>query len=177
MSYADTRLHRARALATAVTIVAFATTASACGGSHGSNSAQATPRNPAAAWHQVVLCARAHGMPNLPDPQIAASGKAIFPSALNIPPQTRRACQALYNRLIPNADHRAPTPAELASLLRFARCMRSHGITDWPDPHPDGTFAPDARISHSLKSTFRAQLTACERFNPDQHGRLYFSQS
>src|SRR5215471_11401329 len=112
MSYEHTWLRRPRALA-AVTIVAFATAASACGGSHDTNSARATPRSPAAAWHQVVLCARAHGMPNLPDPQIAASGKAIFPSGLNIPPQTRHACQSLYNRLIPNADHRAPTPAEL----------------------------------------------------------------
>jgi hypothetical protein len=115
-------------------------------------------------------------MPGLQDPQIDSSGKAIFPSGLSIPSQTRQACQSLLDRLVPGADRQeGPTPAQLASLLHFARCMRAHGISDWPDPRPDGTFLPDARISHALKSQFRSQLMACERFNPDPHGRVYFA--
>ena len=114
-------------------------------------------------------------MPNLPDPQINANGKAIFPSGLNIPERTRQACQSLYDRLVPSAQNQAPTSSQLAALLRFARCMRSHGIADWPDPRPDGSFVPDARISRALKSMFRSQLMACERFNPDPHERVYFS--
>ena len=133
-------------------------------------------QDPAAAWHTVVLCARAHGMPNLPEPRIDASGKAIFPNGLNVPEQTRLACQTLFNRLVPSAQNQAPSPAQLAGLLRFARCMRSHGIADWPDPRPDGNFVPDARIANSLKSVFRSQLMACERFNPDPNGRVYFSR-
>jgi hypothetical protein len=156
-----------------VGLAAIAVTAAGCGGS--SNHAASTqPPDAAAAWHRVVLCARANGMPNLPDPQISANGKAIFPSGLNIPPQTRRACQSLYDRLVPNAHNDAPTQAQLAALLRFARCMRSHGISDWPDPRPDGTFLPDARIMHSLKSAFRSQLMTCEHLNPDPRGRVYF---
>jgi hypothetical protein len=114
-------------------------------------------------------------MPNLADPQIDAHGKAIFPSGLDVPEQTRRACQALFDRLVPDADNRAPSQAELDALLRFARCMRAHGVSDWPDPQPDGTFIPDQRLSHLLKSAIRTQLTACDRFNPDPHGRIYFS--
>ena len=115
-------------------------------------------------------------MPNLPDPRIDASGKAIFPNGLNVPEQTRLACQTLFNRLVPSAQNQAPSAAQLAGLLRFARCMRSHGIADWPDPRPDGNFVPDARIANSLKSAFRSQLMACERFNPDPRGRVYFSR-
>jgi hypothetical protein len=115
-------------------------------------------------------------MPGLQDPRIDSTGKAIFPNGLAIPPETRRACQRLVDRLVPSAENQAPTPAQMAGLLRFAHCMRSRGIADWPDPRPDGTFVPDARISHSLKSTFRNQLMACERFNPDPHGHVYFSQ-
>ena len=150
-----------------------------CGGSAstGSPAASSGPRNAAAAWHQVVLCARAHGMPGLPDPQINASGKAIFPNGLTVPERTRRACQAMFNRLLPNAQNTEPTRAQLAGLLRFARCMRSHGIADWPDPRPDGSFHPDARIANSLKSAFRSQLMTCEQFNPDPRGRVYFSRS
>jgi hypothetical protein len=176
MSSVHSRLSKGRLLFAALVVVAFASAAAACGGAH-SSAAPATPHSLAAAWHRVVLCARAHGMPNAPDPQIDANGNATFPSGLVIPAQTRRACQSLYDRLIPNGEHNTPTPAQLASLLRFAHCMRSHGIPDWPDPLPDGTFAPDTRILHALKSTFRSQMTACERFNPDTRGRVYFSNS
>ena len=173
-------LARSRGLvAVAVVAVALAGAAAGCGGSAstGRPAAASAPRNAAAAWHQVVLCARAHGMPGLPDPQINASGKAIFPNGLTVPERTRRACQAMFNRLLPNAQNTEPTRAQLAALLRFARCMRSHGIPDWPDPRPDGSFHPDAKITNSLKSAFRSQLTACEHFNPDPRGRVYFNRS
>jgi len=154
-------------------VCAGAIAAAGCGGTH---SRSGSP-SPAAAWHRVVLCARAHGMPGLADPQIDSTGKAIFPAGLNVPAETRRACQAMFDRLQPDAETRPPTRAQLVSLLRFARCMRSHGIADWPDPRPDGSFAPDARITGSLKSAFRSQLTACEHLNPDPHGRVYFDRS
>jgi hypothetical protein len=176
MSYVPVRLRRTATLVAVMALCAFTAVAAGCGSSHARNATPAITRNPAAAWHQVVLCARAHGMPKLPDPQIDASGKAIFPSGLNIPAQTRQACQSLYDRLVPNAQNQSPTQAQLAALLRFARCMRSHGIADWPDPRPDGSFVPGVRISHSLKSTFRSQLMTCEQFNPDPHGRVYFSR-
>jgi hypothetical protein len=162
--------------AAALLVVPLVAVAAGCGGSHPTASSGTPQQSITAAWHRVVLCARAHGMPGLQDPQINSSGKAIFPSGLSIPSQTRQACQPLLDRLVPGADRQqGPTPAQLAGLLRFARCMRSHGIPDWPDPRPDGTFAPDTRISNALKSQFRSQLMACERFNPDPHGRVYFS--
>jgi hypothetical protein len=175
MSFAHNPRRSTRILAASVpALVAIA--AAGCGASHPSGSTQMTrPQNPAAAWHQVVLCARGHGMPGLHDPRIDATGKAIFPSGLNVPEQARHACQSLLDRLVPSAQNNAPTAAQLAALLRFARCMRSHDIPDWPDPRPDGTFQPDARISNSLKSTFRSRLMTCEQFNPDPKGRVYFS--
>jgi len=175
MSYRHNRLTNARTLVAAILVAAIAATAAACGGSQSSGASAPTPRSAAAAWHQVLVCARTHGMPNLPDPQIDASGRPIFPSGLNIPESTRRACQSLYDRLVPTGQNDAPTHAQLASLLRFARCMRSHGVPDWPDPSPDGTFAPDARISHLLKSAIRSELSSCEHLNPDPRGRVYFS--
>lgn len=155
---------------------AVAILAAGCGAQHTSSPTTGT-QSLAAQWHRVVVCARTHGMPNLPDPQINAQGKAIFPSGLNVPNETRRACQAMFDRLAGNSPNHEPTPAELAALLQFARCMRSHGVNDWPDPRPDGTFHPDARLAGSLKSAFRTQLMACSHLNPDPHGRVYFSRS
>jgi hypothetical protein len=175
MSSALTRSRSIAAAAFAATVLAGA--AAGCGGSGSTSSHAPSPSSAAAAaWHRVVLCARANGMPTLPDPQISPTGKAIFPSGLNVPERTRRACQAMFNRLVPNAETQAPTQAQFAALLRFAGCMRDHGIADWPDPRADGSFHPDARISNSLKSAFRSQLLACEHFNPDPHGRVYFSR-
>jgi hypothetical protein len=166
-----------RVLRPALAAAALVFAVSACGGTH-SSTASRTTSNVAAGWHQLVVCARENGMPGLQDPRIdERTGKAIFPSGLNVPQQTRRACGRIFNRLVPNAETRAPTPAQLAALVRFARCMRTHGISDWPDPRPDGTFAPDAHIANSLKSAFRSQLMVCERLNPDPHGRVYFSAS
>jgi hypothetical protein len=162
-------------LAAGATLAALVAVAAGCGSAHRT----ATPpaqQDTAAAWHQVVLCARSHGMPGLQDPRIEASGQPIFPSGLTVPSQTRLACQSLYDRLVPSAQNQGPSQAQFAALLSFARCMRSRGISDWPDPRPDGTFVPDARILHSLKSTFRSQLLACEHFNPDPHGRVYFTR-
>jgi hypothetical protein len=164
---------RATALAAAL---AFAV--AGCGGSHATAPPSSPTRSLAAAWHQVVLCARAHGMPGLQEPRIdERTGKAIFPRGLSVPQETRQACQRMYDRLMGNAPSHPPTATEMAALLRFARCMRAHGIPDWPDPRPDGTFAPDSRITRSLKSQFRTQLTTCEHFNPDHNGRVYFSRS
>jgi hypothetical protein len=143
----------------------LAAVAAGCGGVHAAApGATSTSRTAslARAWHQVVLCARAHGLPNLQDPQIDPSGKAIFPNGLTIPPETRRACQSMANRLIPDAaPDQPPTAAQLASLRAFAQCLRQHGVPNWPDPNPDGSFSPPPEIAHSLKSLYRSQLDTC----------------
>jgi hypothetical protein len=149
----------------AILAALLAAAAAGCGGAHAAPPAAtaSSAANLARAWHQVVLCARAHGMPNLQDPQIdPASGKANFPNGLTIPAETRRACQTMANRLIPDAQpDQPPTAAQLASLRAFAQCLRQRGVPNWPDPNPDGTFSPPPEIAHALKSAFRSQLDAC----------------
>jgi len=158
-----------------ITVLAVAAILAGCGSTRHRPTTSSTA-SLASAWHQVVVCARAHGMPGLQDPRIdERTGKAIFPAGLNIPAETEHACQHLVDRLVPNTEAQPPTPAQMAALLRFARCLRSHGIADWPDPRADGTFVADARIAPLLKSAFRSQLMACEQLNPDPHGRVYFS--
>ena len=127
----------------------------------------------AARWHDLVVCGRTHGMPNLPDPQIDDRGMAHFPRNLKIPAQTRRACQAMYDRLAAAAENRPATQAQLDGLLRFARCVRAHGVSDWPDPNANGQFPLSSRLRHVVKSAIRGPLTACERYNPDPQGRIY----
>jgi hypothetical protein len=159
-----------RLASAALAAVACAFALAACGG--GSKSPQSTSTNLAAAWHRVVLCARAHGMPTLADPTIDSNGRAQFPAGIRIPAATRRACQAMADRLEPGGVDNPLTQAQLAGLLNFARCMRAHGVPDWPDPSANGEFPVDTRLQHLLKSAIRAPLTACVHFDPDHLGRI-----
>jgi hypothetical protein len=150
----------------------------AAGGSPAATTATSGQQDAAAVWHELVRCARSHGMPNLPDPQIDSNGQAHFPSGIPKPPESvRRACQSIYDRLPASArsDSGRP-PTDIQALLRFARCVREHGVADFPDPKADGTF-PLAGTSAGRGKTpqlVRA-MQACDRLNPDPNGRIYGS--
>jgi hypothetical protein len=57
-----------------------------------------------------------------------------------------------------------------ADALRYAQCMRSHGINDFPDPTASGHFAihdagPNSDLNRN-NPTFRAADRACQRYSP-----------
>jgi hypothetical protein len=152
----------------------------------GGNSQAATSTTTAQAdriaiWRQVIQCLRANGMPNLPDPRFDSNGEPQFPGGDpgDPPPQAERACRPIYDRLPPSRGdtaNRDRPPTDIPALLRFARCMRAHGVPDFPDPKPDGTF-PVAGTSLARGKTpqhIRAGQ-ACRQLNPDPRGRIYGS--
>jgi hypothetical protein len=149
-----------------------------CSASGGSAGATTTTAQQAAAavWRELVACARANGMPNLPDPQIDSNGRASFPDGTPEPPASvRRACQSIYDRLPASArgDEERP-PADLQALLRFARCMREHGMADFPDPQADGRFPLPASLRGGKTPQFLRAMQACRQLNPNAKGRLEF---
>jgi hypothetical protein len=135
---------RRRAGPAAAGLLASAVLVAACGGSTGPGVAGAgssTPRKPANGSAKTSAlayskCMRAHGLPDFPDPnstgqiQIEAGpGSDLGPDS----PQFKRAQQACKS-LDP-----VGTPAQqrknYEQALKFARCMRSHGVP-LPDPKP-----------------------------------------
>jgi hypothetical protein len=146
-----------------------------CSASGGSAGATTTSGRQAAAavWRELVRCARANGMPNLPDPQIDSNGRANFPNGTPDPPTSvRRACQSIYDRLPASArgDEERP-PADMQALLRFARCMREHGVADFPDPDADGNFRAPPGAAGPKTPSFQRAMQACRQLNPKQKGR------
>jgi hypothetical protein len=140
------RLRRARAAAIAVVAAAAALLATACGGSP-SPSASGSPNAGGSATSPSLVnyarCMRSHGVPNFPDPTSGGQlpgGKATLIRLSQTSSRYHAAGQACQ-RLWP---HQAPAQAQegqqLASDLRFAQCMRSHGVPNFPDPTsgPDG---------------------------------------
>jgi hypothetical protein len=93
----------------------------------------------------IIECFRAHGAPDFPapvyDPGDGRWHLAISPAS--VPSGTRQACQNLLPVAVPSP---ALPQAAFQQLVRFAQCMRRHGVPDWPDPSPDGAFHLDARL-------------------------------
>lgn len=87
---------------------------------------------------------RNHGVPNFPDPPTAANpsaGHTWKDAFTNRSPATmsaEAACAHFMPRSGQHSQTENPSPAQLSAMLAFARCLRSHGFTRFPDPTSAG---------------------------------------
>ena len=87
-------------------------------------------------------CMRANGVPNFPDPNGAGviQGSGIDPNSAAFQKATQVCGKNLHGG-------RAPSPAQIAraeaAALSYSKCMRAHGVTDFPDPQ----FGSGGRVS------------------------------
>jgi len=87
--------------------------------------------------------------------------------------------QNACKHLLPNGGELSPEQQAQAqeNALKFARCMRDQGITDFPDPDQQGRFVlpPSLDQGGTLKSSARwPQVQAamdgpCRQYNPSGH--------
>jgi hypothetical protein len=121
---------------------------------------------------------RSHGVPGFPDPQPGARN-AKFLSAQQLGVSGSRlqsAMSACQHLLPPGTDDQFPAaevPILLRGMLPLARCMRSHGIPDFPDPATDSQGRPyfplsthGISLSASHSRQFTATLSQCQRRYP-----------
>jgi hypothetical protein len=112
-------------------------------------------------------CMRAHGVTDYPDsgaPASVAPGSDLNPS--NPAYQSaRQACEYLH----PHANQsQAASSQNLAAALSFAKCMRQHGITNYPDPGPHS--GPNGGEGVNLSGIdinspqFKAAQQACQQY-------------
>ncbi len=113
-------------------------------------------------------CMQTHGVPNFPEPnsQGVVQGSGINPSSPGF-----EAANKDCSHLLPNGGR--PTAAQqaqgLAQALKFSQCMRSHGISDFPDPQsqPGGGIAIRIRAGQGSNLNpqspqFQAAQQACQ---------------
>jgi hypothetical protein len=102
----------------------------ACGSSRGSGG----PSNGAGsgAGLRFAACMRSHGVPHFPDP--GPSGGFPRGGGGPQPPAARAATKTCMPILRGGETAPAPTSSEWAAKLRLARCMRGHGVPNFPDP-------------------------------------------
>jgi hypothetical protein len=118
--------------------VAVAACGSSGGAATGATGARAAAGRPS--YGQLLRfsnCMRASGVPNFPDPS-ADGGLAIRPgSGLNPASPAFQAAQKRCAKLMPGgfkAGPAKPTKAEFQRALAFAKCVRAHGLRNFPDP-------------------------------------------
>ena len=81
-------------------------------------------------------CMRLHGVPNFPDPVRSGHNVSFNPKADSNSPQFTAANNSCKH-LLPD-EGGMPTAAQVAAettkILRWAHCMRAHGLPNFPDP-------------------------------------------
>src|SRR5579864_992509 len=119
-------------------------------------------------------CMRSHGVPNFPDPDSSgvwpknpvelAAGNPRFQAATH-------AC----GRLLPDGGPGVPpSPAVVqqirTDMTKFASCMRSHGVPNWPDPIVDdqgrGNFNMQATGINTNSPQIGAKIHDCDHVYP-----------
>lgn len=137
------------ALSAALLAVALA----GCGGGPASPrpsaSSALTDQQIAAVGRQYSQCLREHGLPRFPDPVVTDGHLGLGPVSggynpkmdLAAHPQARAACLPIIDRLPASVTrHQAPSAADLQKLRAYAKCVREHGVPEFPDPDQDGAF-------------------------------------
>ncbi|HXA62884.1 MAG TPA: hypothetical protein VNW94_27385 [Streptosporangiaceae bacterium] len=120
-------------------------------------------------------CMRSHGLTDFPDPD--SSGNIDLKSLHPVPgsdlyPDDPRfqaaasACQSLWPTVSASQQHQ-----DAARALKWAQCMRAHGISNFPDPSSTG----DIRVSgiHAAgvdlnSPQFKAVAKACQQYQPGE---------
>jgi hypothetical protein len=137
--------------------------------SAGCSSAPAgTGSNGAAATHQKAVkfaeCMRANGVSAFPDP--SASGAFTIDQTVNgssLDPNSaafRQAMSACKNLEPPGFTGGKVTPSQRTARLKFARCIRDHGVPDFPDPTPNGPLVDTNRIPSAATPAGMSALNA-----------------
>jgi len=155
---------------------AAACSSAGASGSHGGGSQAGGTEQAMTVMRQLAHCIRSHGMPGFPDPVIdPLTGAPDFPQdSPDIPSSIQQACHSIANRLPPDAQQsQPPTATSMQALLRFARCMRSHGIPNWPDPNALGEFPVNRQITIQYKSHLSV-MNACIRYVPGGNQYVQF---
>jgi len=104
-------------------------------------------------------CMRSNGVPNFPDPN-AGGGFLFHASAGIISSPAFKTAQAKCHKLLPGGappgpgSTTNPSAQTLARFLKVARCMRKHGVYDFPDPRtsvPSNPFGSGAGVISDIE--------------------------
>jgi hypothetical protein len=126
---------------------------------------------------EFTQCMRSHGVTNFPEPIAPASvpprgvttylGNGPNPNSSPVYRAASAACQkkfAVAQKVSPGLATQFQT-----DQLKYARCMRSHGVINFPDPGANGGF-PIPKSIDEESPTYRRADKACGGLLPGPPG-------
>lgn len=149
-------------------VLVFAVLAAGCGGSKwpgggagGSSSAVF------AKFLAYSRCMRSHGISDFPDPTTSGGGIGIEVnggpgSDLNKNSPAFKAANKACKSLEPSgtSDTSQQASQKITAELKWAHCMRSHGLPSFPDPNAQGAF--DRNKFNESTPAFQTASNACQ---------------
>ncbi len=112
-------------------------------------------------------CMRSHGVTDFPDPTVGSNGLPSWTfDAGNVNPQSpafQAAHQVCKNDLPDLLHTSAQKAAANAAALKYATCMRSHGVPNFPDPNGRGVIQVNSSAGIDQSSpAFQKAEAACK---------------
>ncbi len=164
--------------------------AAGCGGNSPSSgslsgAAAAAKGSPGASAYQYSACMRHHGVSNFPDPVVKSSANGssvsigINPSISGQPAfnTAQKACQHIIGSPRNGPDGSpAQRQARTQALIAFARCLRSHGFPNFPDPDATGQLSAEMITKAGIDFHTPALLTAGKSCASATHGQITAAQ-
>jgi hypothetical protein len=153
-------------------------------GSSGSPAAGGSAAAPSAVGYSH--CMRSHGVLNYPDPSSGGQVPKANPQQLGVSTSqlqaAQRACQHLYpgngalGASLRQCEETGNCPQVMVhrvmnSMLAFSRCMRAHGVPNWPDPTLDSEGRPGFNLvpihgTNWNSPQIQNKIYECERVMP-----------
>lgn len=147
----------------AAALAGIAVLAAACGGGSPAGTGPGSGQTPYQQALAYARCMRAHGDPGFPDPN--SQGLFLHPAGPQYQPASR-AC----GHLLPSERLAAAQKQEhVSQALKFAACIRSHGVPGFSDPIiTQGGTTVGFRLSGIDRNSpqFQAAWHACREFEP-----------
>lgn len=123
-------------------------------------------------------CMRSHNVPGFPDPTTAihAFKIALNPTTLSEQPAAfKRAyltCQRLLPGGVPSSQSATASHAQAVAFLAFARCLRSHGFSRFPDPPATGSLTHELLAAAGIDVHQPAFLREADTCTSVTHGAM-----
>jgi hypothetical protein len=116
------------------------------------------------------LCMRSHGVRDFPDPTVGSNGLPTWGPIITQSPAeqaAQQAAQPVCKKDLPSLGlHTSAEKATAnAAALKYATCMRSNGVPNFPDPNGQGVLLIQGGNIEASSPAFQKAQTACKRLD------------
>jgi hypothetical protein len=109
-------------------------------------------------------CMRSHGVSDFRDPTRGSNGLPSWTSSENRQPPAYQGARKVCGKDLPGLGLNTPAGRATAdaAALKYATCMRSNGVPNFPDPNRQGILVIQTGDIEASSPAFQKAQTACK---------------